>query len=114
MEEVKGILRKYDIAALVVLHTPGHSEYLMHVETTYSCAKYNGDLLRVKARLKDYNGNKELWTEKVTDTSNMFNLLGEVGGRISIALMDVSETVDKIVQAEHTSGDHTSHTQQNN
>lgn len=27
-DEIKLILQKYDIAANVILHTPGHSEYL--------------------------------------------------------------------------------------
>lgn len=39
MEEIKLIIDKYDIAACVVLHTPGFSEFLNKIDPSYSCAK---------------------------------------------------------------------------
>ena len=39
MAEIQAILKENDIAGFVVLHTPGFSEYLNHLETSYSCAK---------------------------------------------------------------------------
>jgi hypothetical protein len=116
MEEIKMILLKYDIGAMVVLHTPGHSEYLLRIDPSYSCAKFEGDsLIRVKAKLKeDFFGNKEMWTQKVTDTSNMLTLLSEVAMRQGLSLADISKIVDEKVNAEHSGGDHTSHNQQNN
>ena len=86
----------------------------MKVDTTYSCASFNGDLLRVKAKLADYNGNKELWKEKVADTSNMLMHFGDVGGKLILNIMKMSDMVDAQVNVEHGDGNMTSHTQQNN
>lgn len=36
MAEIKAIADKYDIAAIVCLHTPGHGEYLLKVDPLYS------------------------------------------------------------------------------
>lgn len=114
MEEMKMLMLKYDIGGFCVLHTPGHSEYLLRIDPSYSCAKFEGDNVRIRAKLKDFNGDKKAWEEKVASTSNMLSLLGEVGARMSMAILDVSKKVDEIVDAEHNDGNHTSHNQQNN
>jgi hypothetical protein len=113
MEEIKKVLKQYDIAGMVVLHEPGHSEYFMDIEPSYSCAKHNGDHVRIRAKLADFDGNKEAHRKKVTDTSNMLNLLGEVGARTSMSIINVSEQLDRIVDAEHFDHGHSSHTEQN-
>lgn len=115
MEEIKVILKNYDIAALVVLHTPGHSEYLHALSPSYSCAKFNGDELRIRAKLKeDFNGDKKAWEEKVSNTTNMLRMLAEVGMREAYQISEASEMVDKIVGADHTDLGGSSNTQQNN
>jgi hypothetical protein len=114
MEEIKAIVTKYDIGAMVIIHTPDHSEYYMNISPSYSCAKHDGDTVRIKAKLKDFNGDKKAWQLKVTDTSNMLSLLGETGGRTALSILNVSKQLDKVVDAEHLDGDHTGHTQQNN
>ncbi len=115
MEEVKEILNKYDIGALVVLHTPGHSEYLNKINPSYSCAKFESDeAVRFRAKKADFGGDVEARNKKLTDTSNMLNLLGEVGARISLSMLDLSKRFDKIVDAEHGEGGHSSHSTQNN
>jgi len=114
MEEIKLVLAKYDIAGFVVIHTPGNSEYFIKIDPTYSCAKFEGDMVRIKAKLSEYGGNKELWTEKVSDTANMFSLISETAGKTIIGLIEVSEKLDQIVDAEHFDNGHSSHTQQNN
>ena len=50
IEEIKQILKNNDIAGFVVIHTPGFSEFLNHVETSYSCAKVQGDEVRLKLK----------------------------------------------------------------
>lgn len=116
MEQIKQVLKEHDIAAMVVLHTPGHSEYLIRIDPSYSCARFEGDeRIRVKAKLKeDFGGDKKAWEEKITCTSNMLSLLGEVGARTSMAILEISKVVDEKVNAEHRDGGHTSHNQQNN
>jgi len=114
MEEMKAIIKKYDIAALIVLHTPGDSEYLNAITPSYSCMKWNGDELRIRAKLKeDFNGDKKAMEEKLAATSNMLRLLAEVGGQQLLSIMKVSDFVDELLGSIHTDGGHSSHTEQN-
>lgn len=115
MAEIKDILSRHDIAALVVLHTPGNAEYMLKIDPTYSCAKFEGDYLRVKARLKqDFQGNKKAKDQKVADTCNMLTSIVDCAGPMLINLMDIAERVNKAAGAEHEDGGHTSITTQNN
>jgi len=113
-EEIKQILSKYDVAANVVLHTPGHSEYLLHITPTYSCAWIENDIVRFRARKSDYNGNIMIRNHKIADTLNMLRLLSDTAGKNALALLNVADKFDEIIGAEHGDENHTSHTTQNN
>ena len=113
-EEIKEILSKYDIAANVVLHTPGHSEYLLHITPTYSAAWLENNLVRFRAKSADYNGNVAVRNQKIADTLNMLHLLSQTAGKNALALMEVSRQFDEIVGAEHGDEGFTAHTTQNN
>ncbi len=113
-EEIKQILLKYDIAANVVLHTPGHSEYLLHITPTYSCAWHENDVIRFRARKEDYNGNAMVRDQKIADTLNMLRLLSDTAGQNALALMNVADQFDEKIGADHGDSEHTSHTTQNN
>jgi len=114
--QIKELLIENDIAGLVVLHTPNFSEYLLHVDTSYSCARPEGTgSIRVRARLQeDFNGNQEQHTKKLTDTANMFQHLATTGGNIVMSVMRMAEHLNEHLNAEHRPGDSTSHNQQNN
>lgn len=115
IQEIKDILSREDIAGVVVLHEPGHSEFLVKVDPTYSCVKIKGDQIRIKAKLKeDFNGDKKAWTKKVGDSANMLHLLSMTMGDIVVPLMDLSHRVDKVVKSDHSGGGFSSHTTQNN
>ncbi len=112
-EEIKAILKAYDIAASVVLHCPGHSEFILEITPTYSCAKLNHDHIHFKAKKADFNDELKR-QQTISDTANMMNLLSEVTGKNAMVLMQVSEQFDKIVGADHGDSTFTSHTTQNN
>ena len=115
MEEIKAILNKHNIAGMIVIHTPGFSEYLLKIDPSYSCAKIEGDHIRVKANLvKDFSGDKKAFEFKAASTSNMFNLLSNTSADISKSLIEISKAVDKKLDAEHFGDGHTSHIEQNN
>lgn len=115
MEEIKDILRKNDIAGFVTLHTPGHTEFLMELQPSYSCCRVQGDQIRVRAKLMDdFAGNKKLWVRKVKDTSEMLHGLTDVSGQIILQIMELSDRLDKAVDAEHNDRGFTSHSTQNN
>src|SRR5439155_20478547 len=55
MEEIKAVLVKYDIGAVVILQSPTHGEWLNHITPSWSAAwMETDDLLRIRARLVDY------------------------------------------------------------
>lgn len=115
MNEIMGILSRHDLAAIIVLNTPGHTEFLMKIDPSYSCAKVEGDILRVKAKIQeDFGGDVRAWEKKVSETSGMLHGLSEVGGKLILNLCEVSDMVDKKIGAEHIGGGFTSHTTQNN
>lgn len=115
MAQIEQILQENDIAGMVVLHLPGHVEYRLRTDPTYSVARWDGDELRVRARLvEDYQCDRAAWQLDVTNTINMLHMLAEVGGQISLQLFGLSENIGKQVKAEHWNGDSSSSIQQNN
>ncbi len=113
-EEMIQVLKKFDIAGNIVLHTPGHSEYILHITPSYSCAWLENDNIRFRARKQDYNRNAAIRDQKIADTLNMLRLLSDTAGKNALALMNVADQFDKITDAEHEDDQHTSHTTQNN
>ncbi len=115
ISEINEILDKYDVAGSIVLYDVGNSEYLLKINPSYSCASFDGDNLRVKARLKeDFNGDIKSFQKKKSDTSNMLSLLAESTGFLSLNLLKISKIVDEKMGAEHFGNSSTSHTTQNN
>ncbi len=115
MERVKAIMKEYDIAGTVILHTPGFSEFLIKIDPSYSCARLNGDELRIRAKLQeDFGGDKEAWNKKIEDTVNMIDHLGDVGGNISLNMFKTMDLLKQNLDIESTKGNYSSHTTQNN
>lgn len=111
MEEIKSILKKNDVAGLVVLHTPGFSEYLLNIDPSYSIAWIeNGKGLRVKTNPQDP---PEIKKQKVTDTANMFEHLSRVGGMQVMHLIDMNMLLQTKLDVKHGPGSHTGHSEQN-
>ena len=106
MAEIKTILSNHDIAGVVVLHEPGFSEYMMKIDPSYSVAKLNNEGIRVRTKGSGLSAAQK--RKKLSDTSNMLNLLGGTTGTMAINLMEVSSVVDRITEADHTGGGHTS------
>jgi len=115
MAEIEAILKKEDIAGLVVLHTPGHAELLTRLDPSYSCAKIeaNGQL-RIRAKAEDFGGDVTRRNEVLRDTSNMLKLLTDASGPTVVGLIEASERLDKDLDAYHTGLGGTTHQEQNN
>jgi hypothetical protein len=113
--QIHSLLCKNDVAGVVVLHLPGHSEYVIHISPSYSCASATDASVRIRAKIKeDFNGDENAWRKKVGETSNMFSLLAHTTGQLCSNLFAVSQALDDKVNAEHTDGGFTSETTQNN
>lgn len=114
IKEIEQILECEDIAANVILHTPGHSEYLYKVNASYSAAKHENGTIRIRAKLADFNGDKAAWQAKIRDTVNMFTHFADLGGMLLKNTDMLIEMLKKYVEIEYTKGGDTSHTTQNN
>lgn len=114
MEDMKAIFKKYDIGGVVILHTPGHGEFLNVLNPSYSCITINGDHVRFKSKLVDYDGDKKAWEKKTTDSLNLLQTVTEIGGHVILPLIELTERLEKDLNAEGGSGDISSHTTQNN
>ncbi|RDY57697.1 hypothetical protein [Flagellimonas nanhaiensis] len=100
-EEIKDILRKHDIAASIVLHTPGHGEYLNHILTSYSCAyQYQDDSIHFYSKKKDFKSVEEQ-AKQQGETANMLHILSKLTGENFMMLHSMSEKFDSITNAEH-------------
>lgn len=115
-EQIKKLLKDADIAGLVVLHTPGHAEYVLEITPSYSACKWTPtrDGVIIQGKAEHYGGDKKKRDRKVTDTCNMLSFLAEVGGKQVLNVMQLSELADKTWDAEHGDSSHTSETEQNN
>lgn len=114
MERIKAILKEYDIAGSVVLHTPGFSEYFLKINPSYSCAKQEGDGLRIVAKLSDFNGDKQARDKKLEDTVNMISHLADTNGATSLQMYNVMDELKKHLDIDSDKGNFSSHTTQNN
>jgi len=130
MEEIKAIVKKHDIAAVVVLHnaeatsvspdgwanTEGFCEYLLGISPSYSAAAIIPDgRFAVKGKAEHYGGDKRKRNKAVGDTANMLQVLAEQTGRLAVQLMEMEEILSAHVEEkDRYRGDDTSHEQQNN
>ncbi len=81
-EEIKDILKKYDVAGSVVIHTPGFGEYFLHLNTSYSCAYYyNDEFVHIRSKQEDYNSIEDR-NRMQENTANMLHILTKCTGLI--------------------------------
>lgn len=102
IEEIKDILKKHDIAGSVALHTDGHGEFMIYLNTSYSCAYHIEDNSIHLYSKKDDKSTPEERTEKQRQTSNMLRILTECTGINFCNLETVSRELDNLIGAEHT------------
>ena len=113
MEQIKSILNENDVAGFVVLHTPGFSEYLNHVTTSYSCATVMPDGIQLK--LKSSELGKEKAEQVANDTFNMVVHFANHLSKNAVFYMDTEKLLaDKLGGTIDKEGGHSSHQQQNN
>lgn len=107
MQQIKNILDAEDIGGIVILHTPGYSEYLNKINPSYSCLSFekmphpdSGELVEcIRFRAKESEIGKEARDKKISDTANMLVHLNDISGKIALNNMeaqDVFETKFKI------------------
>lgn len=113
MEEIKTILAKYEIGAVVALHLPGFTEYLLKIDPPYSVAKWEGNNIRIKSTLENF-ANKEEQGLAINNTVNMLVSFRNHGTVLQDAMKDVLNMVQTKIKFDEHDGGQTSHIQQNN
>lgn len=102
--EIEAILRKHDLAGVVVLHTPGMTEFFYDVRPSYSCAWIDEaqQQVRLKSLAADYGGDHQAQMRDQAATANLFH--GLAGDLASAAGMFryVAAIVARKTGAEHT------------
>ena len=113
MEQIKSILKENDIAGVIAIHTPGFSEYLNHVTTSYSCATITPEGVRLKLKVSEVG---EAKAEQIAnDTYNMVVHFTKHLSENAMFYMDTEKLLTEKLGGRNTKGGgHSSHQQQNN
>lgn len=104
MAEIEQILDKYDIAGMVVVHTPGSSQSLAKINPSYSCARNDGNKVLVRAKIEDFRGDSKAREKKLLDTCDMLNKLTTDFVNLAYPYFDVSERLDQAVGVTYDNG----------
>lgn len=104
--EIEKIIRDNDLAGYVCLVQPGHSEYIHVLDPSFSCAKINGDSVRINT--KSLNISPQRKKEILKNTANMLVLMSTTVMQCGLHLGTISQFVDAQTGANHTDGEHTS------
>lgn len=102
--KIEAILREHDLAGVVVLHTPGMSEFFYDVRPSYSCFWIDeaASAVRVKSLSVDYGGNREAQMRDQAATANMVAAIADNLHSAASMFGCVQEIVDRATRAEHT------------
>lgn len=106
--EIEAVCKKHDIAAHVVLHTPGFFENFGYYTPSYSVLVPGYDnsgfmtTLRVRSHTTDYGGDAAKQRKDLTDTANFLSGAGVMLAQDAISLLEVSKAVDGLINATHT------------
>lgn len=108
--EIEAILKKYDIGALVVLHTPGFGESIWNLTPSYSAIEITPDhrAILLKSNPAHYGGDKDKRNLAVTNTVNMVQIFTDTMGPQILALMDTYEHWSKNIDITSTGMNFTS------
>lgn len=102
--EIEAVLKKHDLAGVVVLHTPGMSEFFYDVRPSYSCAWVDeaASCLRVKSLGADYGGDRVAQLHDQAATANMAAAIDDNLSAAAAMFTYVRAVVDRATGAEHT------------
>lgn len=106
--EIEALLRKHDLAGVVVLHTPGMTEFFYDIHPSYSCAWIDdfSQRLRLKSKLADYSGDAKSQLHDQAATANMMRGLAEDLSQAAGMFLDIAQITDKAFGSEHTDAVH--------
>lgn len=116
MAEIKDILKKYDVGAVVCLHGENQlSEYLNHINPKYSAAFWDDKGgFRIKYKLSDYGGDRKAQEIQLANTVNMLVHFRDFGSRTHSMCASVINMLKEHLHIQEGNGGHTSQQQIDN
>lgn len=112
MKQIEDILKENDIAGVVILHTPGYSEFLNHCLASYSCARVEPNGVRLKLSPKEIGKEKAQFL--ADNTYNMVTHFAKVLGDHSAMYNDLHKILKEKLGGQDFGSGYTSHQSQNN
>jgi hypothetical protein len=106
--EIEAVLRKHDLAGVMVLHTPGMTEFFYDIRPTYSCVWIDEQIgmLRVKSKLSNYDGDAQAQRHDQAASANMLRALAQDLNSAAAMFLDTAAIADRALRAEHTDRSH--------
>jgi hypothetical protein len=118
MEEVKAVLKKYDLAGVAILADgKGFSEFLNKVDPSWSAAfiQHTAEGQAVRFRVKQKEVGKEKAQELTQDTYRMIEHFADQLGRHSLVYFNLLDMLREHIEIINDDpGNESSHTEQNN
>jgi hypothetical protein len=102
--EIEAVLRKYDIAGVVQLHTPGMGEFFYDIRPSYSVCWIDegASAVRIKSKKdRDHGGDADLQRHDQAATANMVASLADNLYHSARMFLEVRKVVDHGLRAEH-------------
>lgn len=106
--EIEAVLKKHDLAGVVVLHTPGMSEFFYDIQPSYSCVSIDeaAERVHIKSKLEQYGGDAQTQRHDQAATANMTESIADNLMQAAPMFRYVAGMVNKAVGAEHTPATH--------
>lgn len=101
---IEGVLKEHDIAGVVILHTPGMTEFFYDVTPSYSRVWIDerAGMLRMKSKLSEYGGDKAAQELDQRATANMVSTLADALERSRVMFYSMATLIDQLLDAQHT------------
>lgn len=102
--EIEAILMKHDLAGVVILHTPGMSEFFYDIRPTYSVCwidEKEGSFHIKSKKDEDHNGSPELQQHDQRATANMAAAMADNLQAACNMFLYAKWFVDDAFEAEH-------------
>ena len=114
MAEINAVLERHDIAAHVVLHEPGFSEYLWRIDPSWSVIRFGVESssvtgFRFRSKLEDYGGDKDLQKREQDASINMIVHFKDMLQRDGVIARNIEEVLKNHIDFEYGESVHTPH-----
>ena len=103
MDDIRKILNRHDIGAVVLLHEPGYNENLLNLNPSYSCCEISSTKVTFKLGEEHYKGDVAKRDKVASETLNMISSLATFTNTININLKQAERELSRTLNAKKVS-----------